>query len=168
MSYTTITTTEIESGKPVRSDTQNKVRDNFEDHEDRLQSLEGGSATTYPPLIMRVNGYYGYYAAQNSVLKTTTNFPITITGVRILIDQAGSAGTTEIDLKVSTGGGAFTSIMTTKPSVASAAGNDALSSNGVVNASLADLITSDIIRLDITSVQTNGIGFLVRIDYNRT
>lgn len=168
MSFTAITTGEIESGKPVRNDTQEKVRTNFNDHESRLQSLEGGSATTYPPMIFRVGGPYGYYPAADGILKTTTNFPITITGVRILIDTAGSSGTTEIDVKYKRGGGAWTSILTTKPSVSYSAGNDALSSNGVVNPAEADLQAGDIIRLDTTSVQTNGIGFLVRIDFNRT
>lgn len=168
MSFTSITSGEIQSGKPVRSDTQTKIKDNFEDHESRLQSLEGGSATTYPPLIMRVNGFYGLYGATNALIKTTTNFPITITGVRVLIDQAGSSGTTEIDLKVKSGVGAFTSILLTKPSVNFSAGNDAISSNAVLDATKVDLLAGDIIQLDLTSVQTAGDGFLVRIDYNRT
>jgi len=168
MSFTAITSGEIESGKPVRSDTQTKIKDNFDDHESRLQSLEGGASTTYPPLILRVNGPYSLYGALTSILKTTTNFPITITGVRLLIDTAGSAGITEIDVKYKRGGGSWTSILTTLPSVSYTAGNDALSSNGVVDVSESELEAGDIIRLDTTSVQTGGVGFLVRIDYART
>jgi hypothetical protein len=168
MSFTTITSGEIASGEPVTSTLQTKIKDNFDDHESRIQDLEGGSATVYPPLIMRVNGPYGYYSAADGILKTTLNFPITVTGVRILVDVAGTSGTLEVDVEYKRGGGSWTTIMTTKPSVAYTAGNDALSSNGVVNASQADLQAGDILRLNIDSIQVAGNGFLVRIDYNRT
>lgn len=168
MSFVTLTPEEIASGTPVRSDTHTKIKENFDDHESRLQSLEGGADTTYPPLILRVNGPYGYLTAKDDVLRTTTNFPITITGCRLLIDTAGTAGTTEIDVKYKRGGGAWTSIMTTKPSVSYTLGSNYTSTNGIVNPTQADLQAGDLIRLDITSIQTSGIGFTVRLDFNRT
>lgn len=166
MAFTPIGSTEIESGKPVTTSTQGKIKDNFDDHEERISVIESGTATTYPPLIFRVSGNYSVAGAVDGVLKTTTNFPIQVTGVRLLIDTAGSGGTTEIDVKYKRGVAAYTSILTTKPSVASSSGNDALSSNGVVNPSHDTLQAGDIIRLDLTSVQTNGVGFTVRIDYS--
>jgi hypothetical protein len=117
---------------------------------------------------MRVNGYYSDIVSLDNVLKTTANFPLTILGVYLLIDKAGSGGTTEIDVKRKRGGGAWTSILSTKPSVASAAGDDAISSNGVPNPLYTDIDAGDILRLDLTSSQTSGKGFLVRIDYQRT
>lgn len=168
MAFTTLNTSEIESGKPVASSMLSKVKDNFDDHETRISAIEASSADDYPPLILGVGGPYYVGGAVNGVLKTTVNFPITITGVRLLIDVAGSSGTTEVDVKFSRSGGAYTSILTTKPSVGYASGNDAISSNGVVNATYKDLIAGDIIRLDLTSVQTGGRGFVVRIDFVRT
>ncbi len=167
MSFSAITTGEIETGKPVAATTQTKIKENFDDHESRLQSIEGGADTTYPPLIFRVNGAYFAYGAADGILKTTTNFPILITGVRILVDQAGSAGTLEIDIKYSRAGGAYTSILTTRPTVAYTEGDDALSTDGIVDPSEAELQAGDIIRLDQTSFQTAGQGYLVRIDYSR-
>ncbi len=101
-------------------------------------------------------------------IKTTCNFNLTVTGVRIITDVAGSSGSTEIDIKFSRAGGAYTSIFSTKPLISYTAGNDAASTNAVLNATYVDLQTGDIIRLDITGVQTAGKNFIVRIDYVKT
>jgi hypothetical protein len=169
MSYTAITTGEIASGEPVKADTQTKIKDNFEDHESRIQTIETGAGTTYPPMTFRINGPYGLYSSGSpftDITRTTTNFNITITGVRVLIDTAGSSGTTEVDVLFKRGAGSWTSILTTKPSAGYASGNNYASTNGVVNATYADLLAGDLIRLDITSVQAGAAsGFTVRIDY---
>ncbi len=167
MSFIAIAASEVLSGKPVSANTGTKIADNFDDHESRLQSLEGGATTTYPPLVFRVNGIYWTYGATDGLVKTTTNFPIIFTGVRILIDKAGSSGTTEVDIKYKRGVAAFTSMLNTKPSVLYSAGDDSISSNAVLDPSNSSLLAGDIIRLDITSVQTGGKGFTIRIDYNR-
>lgn len=168
MSYTALTNEECQTGKPTASSTLSKVKDNLADHEDRLNAIEGGAGTTYPPLILRVNGPYSIWGAQTGVIKTTTNFPITVTGIRLLIDTAGTSGTTEIDVLYKRGAAAYTSMLLTKPSLTSAAGNDALSTNGIIDPTKVNLIAGDIIRLDITSVQSGGKSFLVRIDYTRS
>jgi hypothetical protein len=170
MSFTAINSTEIESGKPVSANTQTKIQENFDNHEDRITDLETGTSTVYPPIILRVNGPYADLstAHRTGIIKTTTNFALQITGARLLIDTAGSTGTTQIDILKKSGGGAFASIFTTKPSVVYTAGNDALSSNTVLDATKVDLLAGDILRLDLTSVQAAAEGFLVRIDYERT
>jgi hypothetical protein len=164
--FTALTSTEVASGKPVSATTTQKIKDNFDDHETRIESLEA-SIINFLPIILGVNGYYAVF---NNVLKTTANSNLTITGVRILINVAGSTGTTQIDVKrsrASVSSGAYQSIFSTLPSVASAAGNDALSSNGVLDLTKVDIQAGDILRLDITSAQTKGYGFEVRIDYTR-
>lgn len=165
MSYSAITTTEIATGKPVANTTLTKVKDNFIDHETRILDLENGGAVAYPPKEMSVRGYYGDPGIRTNWGKWFPNFDITITGVRLIIDTAGTSGSTEIDLKVNFGGGAYTSIFTTKPSVAFGAGNDAVSSNQVLDATKVDVDAGEIVRLDTTAVQTNGHTFYVRIDY---
>src|SRR6185312_11690075 len=109
--YTAINTGEIVSGEPTTNSLWTKVKDDLDDHETRIETLEGASSV-YPPIILRANGAY---FVMTDVLKTTTNFSLTITGARLLIDQAGSSGTTEIDILVSSGGGPYNSIFTTKP-----------------------------------------------------
>lgn len=167
MSFNSITTTEIATGKPVASTTQTKYKDNFDDHESRLLDLENGSAVAYPPINLAVYGYYGDQGAADGWVKYDFNFNGTITGARLIIDNAGTAGTTEIDLKIKSGVAAYASIFTTRPSVAFGAGNDATSSNQVLDATKVNFLAGDILRLDTTSVQTNGKSFRVRIDYTK-
>lgn len=163
MPFDPLNSTEIESGKPVASTTQTKVKENFDDHETRIQTLEAGTSV-YPPIIFRVNGRP---VVLENVFKTTSNFSFEITGARILVDEAGSAGTIEVDILRKRGAGAYETIFTTQPSVAYTAGDDALSSNAVLDGSKIDIEAGDILRMDITSIQTDGKNFLVRIDYNR-
>jgi hypothetical protein len=164
MSFTAITSGEIESGDPVKASTLTKIKNDLDDHETRLLTVEA-STSAFPPIILRVGGRY---PQTTSILKTTANFSFQITGVRLLIDTAGASGDTEIDIQRKRGVGSFESILTTLPKVNYADGDDALSTNTVINLSKDDVEAADILRLDITSAQTNGIGFLVRIDYVRS
>lgn len=165
MAFTPINSTDVESGKPASTTVLGQVKDNFDDHEDRIVLLESGVGQTFPPLVFRVGGPYGAYGARTALLKTTTNFAIEIIGVRLLVDVAGTTGTTEIDIKRKSGGGSFTSIFTTKPSLSYTAGNDSISNNAVLDSSQVTLSAGDILQLDLTSVQSFARGFTVRIDY---
>lgn len=172
MAFTPITEAEIKTGEPVSAETQAKIKENFDSLDQRMTTLEGGGSTVYPPIIMRVNGPYGepgdLQIPADGILKTTPNFNLTVTGARLLIDKAGVSGTTEIDIKYKRGGGAWTSIFTAKPSVASVAGDDATSTNAELNPSHVNLQAGDLIRLDIVSAQKRAVGMLVRLDYIKT
>lgn len=161
MAYTAITTGEVTSGEPVSTTTQTKIKTNFDDHEARLQLVESSTAASGEILFSVSGRPY----VDIDILKSTANMTLTILGVRILVDKAGTAGSLEIDIKKSRAGGAFTSIFTTKPIIGFAAGDDALSSPGTLDGSQSGIIAGDILRLDITSIQTNGLNFIVRIDY---
>lgn len=170
MAWQEITEAEIETGEPVSSHTAQKVKQNLELLEERTTGLEGGSATVYPPIIMRVDGTYGepgdLQMPALGVLKTTVNFNLRITGVRILIDKAGISGVTEGDLKVKRAGvPGYSSILTSKPSVESALGDDAVSANAELDPGLSVIYAGDIIRLDILQAQLRAVGMMVRIDY---
>lgn len=166
-----INTPEITTGEPVKNETLTKIKENFEELDSRVTNLEGGGNTIYPPIVLSVNGSYGepgdfdVTLHGTGVLKTTLNFPIIITGVRLLIDKAGVSGTTEIDLKYKRGAGAYQSIFTTRPSVGFAAGDDSISTNAVINPSYNSLQAGDILRLDLTGVQNRAVTLTVRIDY---
>ncbi len=164
MPFTVITSGEIASGKPVASTTQTKIKDNFDDHETRIETLEGGTSI-FPPLIFRANGRP---MVVENFLKTTTNFSFSVTGARLLVDKAGSAGTLQIDILRKRGAGVYETLFTTKPSVVYTAGDDALSSNAILDVTKVDILAGDILRLDITSIQTGGKNFVVRVDYNRS
>jgi hypothetical protein len=74
---------------------------------------------------------------------------------------AGTSGTLEIDLlKGSYGSG--TTVFSTKPSVTSAAGNGAVSSNAAFSSTSVSV--GDLLQLDLTSIQTNQSRFHVVIE----
>lgn len=164
MSYKEINASEIAAGEPTTNTVLTKVKDNLINHETRTTSLEGGSAVVYPPLEFRVNGYYHYQGAATGWVTDIAPFNLTITGVRLYIDRAGTAGDTEIDLMVKSGSGLYTSVFTTKPKCNFINGDDAIFA-GILNQSMTNVLQGASMRLDTTSVQTLGHSFTVRIDY---
>lgn len=168
MAFNSINSNEIDTGKPVSNSTQSKIKNNFDNLNNRVTSLEGGSSTVYPPLILNVNGDYTSMAGAKGVLTTTLNFNLTVTGVRLLIDKAGSSGTTQIDIEYKRGAGSWTSILSTKPSLSYSDGDNTISTNGVLNSGEVNLEAGDKIRLNITSAQAHANGMMARIDYAKT
>lgn len=168
MAYIPITSNEIATGEPVTNSTQTKIKNNFDNHESRLVGVETGTSTIYPPLIFRVNGLYGSIGSIDGLLKTTPNFNLQISGIRILIDKAGVSGTTEIDIKYKSGGGAWTSVLSSTPTAPYTGGDDYISNNAVIDLDHNQISAGDIIRLDLLSSQVDADSFLVRIDYSKT
>lgn len=161
-----ITSEEIASGKPTSTVTFNKIKSNLEDLDARITTAEL-SSTAYTPIIFRVNGSYSKYGLRENVVKTTSNFSFNFSGVRVIADKAGTSGSLEIDILYKRGTDPYVSIFTTKPSVSYTAGDDAISTNAVLDVGTFAIEAGDIIRLDITSIQDNAEGFLVRCDYTR-
>jgi hypothetical protein len=168
MVYDPITSDEIEAGEPTKQELFTKVKENFDDHEDRIGDLEGGTSTTFKDETWNVWGDYSYYGARTQIMIQRLSLNITVLASRLFVHTAGSAGTTEIDFLFKRGVGAWTSIFSTKPSVAFGAGDNAVSSNSVLNPSYVELEAGDLIRMDITSVQTNGEGLTGLITFEMT
>lgn len=162
-SFTALDPDKVVEGQPVTESLFTKVKNNLDDHETRIQSCEARTVS-FPGITFRVNG--SYHAGEGFIKKMLSQ-SLTVTGVRILIDVAGSSGSTQVDIKVKRGGGPFTSIFLSQPIIASSAGNDALSAAGTLDLSMVDLLADDILRLDITSAQVDAKSFIVRIDYTR-
>lgn len=163
MAFTTIPTSIIQSGDPVIQELWDTyVKDNLDDHESRIVGLEGGSNVVYPPFFWNVSGQYETSVPLVNTGMIRLNFSLTVLAGRLLIKTAGTSGTTEIDFLYKRGASAFTSIFSTKPSVAFGAGDYAVSTNGIL--SVTSLLAGDILRMDITTTQSgapNGlVGFL--------
>jgi hypothetical protein len=164
MAFTPINSSDVDEASPIKSTTFELTKTNLDDHESRLLTVEAASSA-FPPIVFRVSG--GYNAVTTGALKTMVGMSIRVTGVRLLIDQRGTADAseTEIDILRKRGGGSYESLFSTKPKVAASAGDDAISTNTVLNLSNVELEDLDILRLDITSAQVGGIGFEARVDY---
>lgn len=164
MAFTALTNSEIESGDPVSQDLWNKVQDNFDDHETRILSLEGGSSTAYMPLVW---GAQSIYIPRDDIGIYRLPFGITVLAVRLLVITAGSGGSTQIDIKKKTGAGSWASIFSTLPSVSSASGNYAISTNAII--STTSLSAADLLRCDITTIQDGEpSGIQVYLEYEKS
>ncbi len=167
MSYDSIVSTVIEAGDPVTQELWAKVKANEDDHETRIVALEGGSNVVYPPFFWEVSGPYEEAVPLVNTGIIRLNFNITVLAGRLLIKTAGSSGTTEIDFQYKRGTDPFATIFSTKPSVAFGAGNNAISTNGVL--SVTSLLAGDIIRMDITTTQAGQpYGLLGIIEFEKS
>jgi len=167
MAFTPLTSADIVAGKPVKQELWTLTKDNFDDHESRIVSLQASVATP-PPLVLGVQGP-GYNVTTPStnlcVVRIPYNITLSPTNARLFIHTAGTSGTLEIDVQRSAaGGGAFSSIFSTRPSIGFASGSYAISTNGVV--SYTGLVTGDILRLDIVTAQAGDVDdFYVYLQY---
>jgi hypothetical protein len=162
MAFTAITTAQIQVGEPTAKELFQKMKDNFDDHESRIVSTENSINAI---LVIEFNGAgpYSLKGPQNEVMFTRISNNITVQGARLIAQTAGTAGSVEIDIKYKRGAGSWTTIFSTRPSVAFGAGDYALSTNAVLG--VTSLLAGDLVRLDITAVQTVGVGFDFNLEY---
>jgi hypothetical protein len=166
VAFLTIPASTIESGDPVTQELFGSVKDNFDDHETRILSLEGGGNVSYVPGHWNVQGNYSVISPVDSLGVVRIPFNITVLGGRILILVAGGSGDTEIDFKYKRGAGAWTSIFSSLPTVNFSAGNYAIGS-GVLDET--SLLIGDLLRMDITAAQgSNPYGLVGIFEFEKT
>lgn len=162
MAFTAITSAQVAAGEPTAQELFSKVRLNFDDHESRIVATEN-AINEIKVIEFFAAGQYSQRSSQNEVMFTSTPNNITLQGARLRIQTAGTAGSTEIDIKYKRGAGAWTTVFSTRPSVAFGSGDYAVSTNAVF--STTALLAGDLIRLDIIAVQTIGTGFDFNLEY---
>lgn len=163
MSFITLTEEQIATGEPTAQELFRKLKDNFDDHEARLGTVEG-SVNSYPPIRFAVTNYY-LYTPITEVDVERIPFDIVVLGVRLIVIDAGSSGTLEANIEYKRGAGAWTTILSVNPSVPYTDGSYAISSNAVV--SVPQLLLGDLIRLNILTPQIGNIQFLLLLEFER-
>lgn len=174
MAYTEIDPTALEVGKPITKSLFDNIRDNFIDHESRMDNLEQGVGKIIVA-DFEVVGYISHYSASELLGIATHRAPcdynllefiVTIMDSANGFDQSvppkpivtGSSGSLSLDLKKSTDGGVtYNSIMTVKPAIPAGYNGKGTSSisTGCVEAVFSDTQISqdDLLRLDVTSLK---------------
>lgn len=171
MTYTDLTTDQTAAGQAVKQELVRLIKTNLTDHEARLVVLES-TTSNYIPITFDVTGeYWRATMPQTGVLSFLVPFGITLTGAKIFLTTVGTAGTLDCDILYKRGGGAYTSIFSTRPSIAFGAGDNAVSSNAVL--STTALLTDDRLRLDIITSQTTTTAtvpgnFYVILSFTKT
>jgi hypothetical protein len=165
--FQAITTPQIETGEPTAQELFQKIKDNFDDHESRLGTVEG-AVNSYPPIRFSVTEYWYLLAIYGTIYEVDVEripFDLVILGVRLLVIDAGSSGTLEVNLEYKRGAGSWTNLLSVNPSVPYTDGNYALSTNAVV--AVPELLLGDLVRLNIVTGQTGNSRFILLLEYER-
>lgn len=159
--FSSISSSLIVAGEPVKQELWTKTKDNFDDHESRISSLETTSLV-FKPIDFYISGHYYIYGAQTGVLFEKLTYDIEIQSTNLILLSTGTAGNLEVDLLFKRGANPFVSVYATKPILA----NTALQfdiNTGVL--STTTLLAGDVLRLDITQAMTNNTGFMLQLEY---
>jgi len=160
MAFSTIASAAIAVGAAIKKELWDKVKNSFDDHEARINTLE--TVATKVPVIK-------WYVLNGSSFSTATglhyyesDIDFTITSAFIRIFEKGTlTGSFEVDIKKSTtnlNGASFVSIFTTKPKITMSGASDYdASTNQVFDAGQIDIAVGDFLRFDITQAPTSGV-----------
>lgn len=164
MAFTPLNSSEIAAGEPVKQELWDTVKADLDDLNSRTVSVENG-LTNYLPIKWQVYGRmdeYNVFPVEEVILDRQT-FDITIVAARLITKTAGTSGSNEVDIKLKHGANPWQSIFSTLPSNLFSAGDGAVSTNQVL--STTSVQAGDLLRLDLTSVQIEGEGIIVQIEF---
>lgn len=167
MAFTTIPSALINVGKAIKKEIFTYVKDNFDDHESRLNTIEAGGSTSIEIFndLVSVASTDTYTGIDYFVCYA----PTTLDTVEIRIFAKGgiTSGILEIDILKSTSDlddSNFSSILTTKASIDFSTASDYdVSVNAVIDGDTSALTQGDILRLDITSIPAGLESFVVNV-----
>lgn len=165
MAYSPILDAEIPIGGPIQNPTLVKIQGNDAYFNTQIASLQS-TIQNPEPLEFQIEGNAGPFVAMTGAAYKRIWAAITLTGGFLWIVDAGSSGTMGIDIQLSHSGGSFASIFSTTPTVSYIAGNYAISSNGML--STTSLVAGDVLRLDISAVQTGNKRSVVTLPFHTT
>jgi hypothetical protein len=159
--FSSISSSLIVAGEPVKQELWTKTKDNFDDHESRISSLETTSLV-FKPIDFYISGHYYIYGTQSGVLFEKLTYDIEIQSTNLILLTTGSAGNLEVDLLFKRGANPFVSVYATKPILNNTASQFDINT-GVL--STTTLLAGDVLRLDITQAMTNNTGFMLQLEY---
>jgi hypothetical protein len=151
MAFNAINSNEIEVGDPVTADLMTKIKDNFDDHENRISDFEGAAVIPVFNALVVMNTSDPDLTGKAYF---TAPCDFTISSCYIQIFTKGTmTGSLEIDIaKAATLGAAYTSIFTTKPKITMASAADYDKSTNQVFAAGQAVTAGEILRVDLTSI----------------
>ena len=161
MAFSTISSLAIAVGSAIKKELWDKVKDNLDDHETRINQVESNASKISIWEDVFVNGSQFSTYTGIDYYEATTAFTITNANFRIF-EVGSNAGFLEIDIKRSTtdfDSGSFVSIFTTKPKITYAtASDDDETTNQVFDAGQINIAIGDRLRFDITQTPTSGVA----------
>ncbi len=172
MAFTAIPSTWIEVGKAIKKQLFTRISDNLDDHETRIDGLEGG-ANKVQIFNFEIIGYINHYTvaelAQIGTFRAPSN--TTVTEVKITLMNAtngstsSSAGILSVDLQRSLDGGATWATVLNEQPVIDDGVNATGSESGIVTfiSGGEDVDADDLLRINVTSKKDTQGSFLVTV-----
>lgn len=168
MAFSSISSAVIAVGQAIKAELWGKVKGNFDDHETRINQIESSSSKLEIIKFFVLNA--SEFSTGTGLFYWESNDTFTITSAYVQIFEKGSlAGTFEVDIKKSTtdlNSTSFTTIFTTKPSIAFASVADyEKSTNQVFDPTKINIVPGNYLRLDITQMPTTSVmsKFLITV-----
>ena len=164
MPFITIDPATIEVGKPNKKELWDRIKDNFDDHELRLQAFSGGSGIA--PLI---NETVNVGSTASSLLTGIIYFEViqeciaTSLAIQFFDKSPATTGLLTVDVKknTSTNPAGFASIMTSPASLNAATDANYTRKTGTINTGVQFLPVGTIVRIDVTSLPVGLQNFRV-------
>lgn len=158
MSFLSIPTSWTNVGKAFKKEFMDRIKLNFDAHEERLNALSLGSG----PVEVINDDFYNISSslALNGVFykKMAANAQITKAQIQIFGKDGIGTGTLEYDIKKSSSiNGTYVSIFTTKPYISYSSDAAGTSRDGVFNAGQS-VLRDDYLRIDFTNVPAGVIS----------
>lgn len=160
MAFNPFTVEEIAAGKPTKQELFEKLKDDLDDHEDRLTDLEGAVGVS-DPINFDFVGLLDAPEVMVGALHYAVRNSITILAARLLVISAGTSGTCEVDVEYKRGVAAWTSILDAPITAAFGEGDLVLKTGDLT---FQDLEPGDLIRVNINSVQDGMEDFHVILE----
>lgn len=168
MAFSTISSAVIAAGQAIKAELWGKVKDNFDDHETRINLIESSSSKLEIIKFYALNA--SDFSTATGLFYWESNDTFTITSAYVQIFEKGTlTGTFEVDIKKSTtdlNSTSFTTIFTTKPSITFASVADyAKSTNQVFDPTKVSIVAGNYLRFDITQMPTTSVmsKFLITV-----
>jgi hypothetical protein len=168
MAFTSISSLAISIGSALKKELLDLIKGNFDDHETRINNIESSSSKIPVIKFYVLNG--SEFSTGTGLFYWESNDNFTITSAYVQIFEKGSlTGTFEVDIKKSTtdlDSASFTTIFTTKPSLAFASIADyEKSTNQVFDATKTSMVVGNYLRFDINQMPAGGVmsKFLITV-----
>lgn len=172
MAFTSISSSLIQVGKALKKELFDTIKDNFDDHESRINGIELG-ANKVEVFNFEVMGFINNYTSteltQIGTHRATSDFTLIEVKLTLMNAASGSTSTTSgvlsIDLQKSDDNGAtWATVLSGLPEIADGVNATGSESSSVVFVTGGeDILQDDLLRVNVTSKKDTQGSFLITV-----
>ena len=165
MSFVSIDSNTIKVGDPITKDILDLIKDNFDNHELRINSLATTGGTVF--IFNGDVNFSGYSTSNPNIFyyKARQDFSINDFRVQLFSKQGISSGTLSLDLQkssLSTNDSSFSSVLSSALTIDFSTDPDFTHvESASINPSSNDILTDNIIRVRILSIPSGFSGLIL-------